>query len=61
MKIVLALLMLTGVTLSSWAQEKEKPREWTQIVSSSMCGSTNGYSDLNASATALKVGGSWET
>jgi iron(III) transport system substrate-binding protein len=32
MKIVLALLMLTGVTLSSWAQEKEKSREWTQIV-----------------------------
>jgi ABC-type Fe3+ transport system substrate-binding protein len=32
MNIVLALLMLAGLTVSSWAQEKERPKEWTQIV-----------------------------
>jgi iron(III) transport system substrate-binding protein len=31
-KIVIISLMLMGLVFSSWAQEKERPREWNQIL-----------------------------
>ena len=32
MKIVITLMMLIALAFSSWAQEKERPKDWNQIL-----------------------------